>query len=362
MRTHLLKTLWRKFASQSLREAAAAACYWGRLWANYALMRSTFVSWVRRVGAWPRSLILEGTNICNARCAFCAYPQMKRPKTVMSLKVFRDAVDQYLSLGYGEINLTPIAGEPLLDPRLFERLDDLSSRPEVRQFYFYTNLIALNERSTDRLTNYDARFSMLCSLGGLDRPAYRSVMGVDKFEEVAANIRRLLDAKKLKKSRVGVQINLRVSASRMNGPFWDYLRRMRDDGLMRLEAMDRFDNWGGKIAQEQVREAGLIPQTLAPRQGPCRLLFTGPFILADGRVNACACRDLEASLIVGDLKAESLRDILRGPKLEQLVIQHERGRFPDVCRTCTYYQSIYFPVKHKLLRRALRLLIGGFPR
>ena len=40
----------------------------------------------------PRGLHVEGTNICNAECVFCAYPQMERRKQTMSMEDFRRVV------------------------------------------------------------------------------------------------------------------------------------------------------------------------------------------------------------------------------------------------------------------------------
>jgi radical SAM protein with 4Fe4S-binding SPASM domain len=75
--------------------------------------------------------------------------------------------------------------------------------------------------------------------------------------------------------------------------------------------------------------------------GPCRRLLTGPVILADGRVNACCCRDVEATLIIGDIKEKSLGDILAGPELKGLLARHENNDFPEICKTCTKYQSVW---------------------
>ena len=36
----------------------------------------------------PRGLHVEGTNVCNAECVFCAYPQMERKKRVMPMDDF----------------------------------------------------------------------------------------------------------------------------------------------------------------------------------------------------------------------------------------------------------------------------------
>ena len=66
-----------------------------------------------------------------------------------------------------------------------------------------------------------------------------------------------------------------------------------------------------------------------------------PIILANGKVNACACRDVEAELVIGDLKESTLSEIWAGKGIEEIIQRHEVGDFPDVCRRCTWYISIY---------------------
>jgi radical SAM protein with 4Fe4S-binding SPASM domain len=75
-----------------------------------------------------------------------------------------------------------------------------------------------------------------------------------------------------------------------------------------------------------------------------------PIILANGKVNACACRDVEAELIIGDLKESTLSEIWAGPGIEEIIQHQECGDFPDVCQRCTWYTSIY-----NLRKRNLRI-------
>ncbi len=73
-----------------------------------------------------------------------------------------------------------------------------------------------------------------------------------------------------------------------------------------------------------------------------------PVVLADGRVNACACRDVEAELVVGDLARQSLRQVIDGPEIARLRERHREGDFPEVCRRCTYYVSVYNPLASRI--------------
>lgn len=332
----MIRGLYRSLVPASWREKVSKLREQGRLLLNYALLRAWTRARVR-----PNTLVIEGTNICNARCAFCAYPQMKRPKATMSMELFRSAVDQYLELGGTDVDLTPIAGDPLVDKHLLERLDYLDAHPRRPRFHFYTNAILLTPEKRERLLGYDERFRLFCSLSAFDQESFRQVMGVDKFDEVAANLRALVEEKARRGSSIGLHVWARPARGGAAGELWDDLRRMRDQGVVTLEVISRFDNWGGLVSAEELERSGRPPIPAPAHHGPCLRLLTGPVVLADGRVAACCCRDLEASLIIGDLKTRSLRDILSGPELKGYLARQAQGDFPEACRACTRYESVY---------------------
>jgi MoaA/NifB/PqqE/SkfB family radical SAM enzyme len=332
---------------------------WGGVLLNYSMMRSSIANLFGAVPARPLELYIEGTNICNARCVFCAYPQMERPKVNMTMDVFQSAVDQHLAMGCKEVNLTPIVGDPFVDRFLFKRLDYLASKPEIQGYQFFSNAILMKPEFIERLVKYDERLFVLCSFGGFDRQTYYTIMGVDKFQKAVDAIRGLIEAKIKTDSKIRVQVNLRTPHGNPQGEFWDYLQRMRDRGVITIGSVDDFDNWGGDITDEVLRGAGLVPKPPPVHYGPCHRLITSPVVLADGRVNACNCRDVEATLIIGDLKKESLKDILSGPKLREYLLMHERGEFPDICKVCTRYDSIYPKWMQGPLWRVFHRLIGG---
>lgn len=355
----MLRALYRRVVPVAARERVAYAREWGITLLNYALMRSSLANSFGPVAAKPHALFIEGTNICNARCVFCAYPEMERPKVTMTMETFKKAVDQYLALGSTEVDLTPIVGDPFVDKHLFERLDYLASRPEVTRYHFYTNAILMKPELLERLLSYGERFCIFCSFGGFDRATYAQVMGVDKLDEAVTNIRALIEKKAASGSKTRVQVNLRVPKGNEKGEFWEYLRRRHAEGVIHMDGVDDYDNWGGKVLDSELREAGLIPKPPPVHKGPCHRLVTGPVVLADGRVNACCCRDVEATLIIGDLKKESLGEVLSGAPLKDLLARHERGDFPDICKVCTRYEPIYPSWMTGSAWPLWRLLLGG---
>jgi len=356
------KFFWRAALPEPARARVSKAREWGRVLLNYALMRSMLANRLHPFGAWPNALFIEVTNICNARCVFCAYGQTTRAKAVMPMELFRDAVTQFLDAARGpvEIDLTPIVGEPFVDGHLFERLDFLNAQPRVRRFHFYTNAILMKPEYAQRLASYGERLWIFCSLGGFDPRTYLNIMGVDKFHEAAANIKHLAETKQRLASKLHLQINIRAPRGNAKGELWDHLCRLRDAGIVLIDANEDFDNWGGKITAEDLKKAGLTPKEVRARRGPCHRLITGPAVLADGRVNACTCRDCEATLIIGDLRQERLADILSGPKLKDLLARHERGDFPGVCVKCTWYDSLYPGWMRSRGWRVFQGLFGGY--
>ena len=267
-----LKALARLLLGPRLTGWAGTRWVWSKTLANYLLMR-----WVParllRVRAWPHSLYLEGTNICNAACVFCAYPQMIRPKTVMTLELFRSVVDQYLAMGGDEVDLTPIVGDPFADGKLFERLDAVAARPKVRRFHFFTNAIGMRPELGEKLLGYGARLTVYISFGGFDRETYRKVFGADKFDAVTANVRALIEAKRRTGAALAIQINLRTPKGNNSGEFWEYLLEAKRQGLIELTWMGAFDSWAGRIADDTLRQAGLEPRPMRHRDRIKHLVF-----------------------------------------------------------------------------------------
>jgi hypothetical protein len=65
--------------------------------------------------------------------------------------------------------------------------------------------------------------------------------------------------------------------------------------------------------------------------------------MATGIVNGCACRDVDATLRLGDLNETPLRDVIssRNPRYMALIEQQQKGDFQPICRSCDMYASIY---------------------
>lgn len=289
----------------------------------------------------PRGLHVEGTNTCNAKCVFCAYPQMERRKTSMPMEDFRAVVDEYVQMGGRSVSLTPIVGDPFVDKHMFARLDDLMARDEVRSISFYTNAILMTREKSERLMAYAEKLHVHVSWGGFDAATWNEIMGVSKFEAARDAVLDFIAVKEASGSTIPFTLALRCPQSACHGDLWEQLRDHEARGLVEIADMPDYDSWAGKVSPEALGDVGLKPRTMPYKRGACELLFTKPVVLANGDVNACACRDVEAELVVGNVKETPLAEIWAGEAIDGLIARHEEGDYPDVCRRCTYFVSVY---------------------
>ncbi|MCY3003295.1 MAG: radical SAM protein [Planctomycetota bacterium] len=308
---------------------------------HYRLHRRRIRARLEQLRRVPRGLHVEGTNICNARCVFCAYPQMERRKQTMSMDDFRRVVGQYLEMGGRHVSLTPIVGDPFVDKHMFERLDHLMALEQVSGISFYTNAILMTPEKSERLLDYASKLHVHVSWGGFDAETWNTIMGVEKFEAARDAVLALLELKERTGSKLRFTLALRCPDSNRKGELHEKLEAYRKRGLVEIAPMGDYDSWAGKVRPEELEKVGLVPREMPYKRGACELLFTKPVVLADGRVNACACRDVEAELIVGNVNEEPLGQIWAGARITELIERHERGDYPEVCQRCTYFVSVY---------------------
>jgi|GEM_PF-597114 MoaA/NifB/PqqE/SkfB family radical SAM enzyme len=325
---------------------------------NYFFNKKSVLREVEANTPLPRSLYFEGTNVCNADCVFCPYTRMKRPKTTMTMDFFKDIVDQYVSMGGVSIGFTPIVGDPLADKFLLDRIDYLDSIDNIKYISFYTNAIALKPEKIDKLVDFkNTTINLSISFGGHDQKTFHKIMGVDKFRLVKKHILYFLDVlEERAHDKLNIKFDFRFPDNSKNDSFAVRVKECIDKGLVRMDSVEgNFDTFGGLMTQEDLDRAdlGLTMDYGYPKFGPCEIPFTKPLVLADGRLNACAERDLETDLTVGDLKVEKLRDLLYGSRMQEFVKSFYRSdSLPEVCKQCSVYSSIYF-LKAKVWKKDL---------
>lgn len=161
----------------------------------------------------------ELSNICNARCVFCPYPDMLRTdKKFMHMQ--RETLEKVKKVLQTQKNMmvsfTPTTGDTLLHPEWDKYMGEILALKAINRATMFTNAIELESEAQQRLidvlnSDIAGKMSQLYfSVGGYDAQTYKALYQVDRFDKVVGNIRELLNRLKSENSCVGIHIHIKL--------------------------------------------------------------------------------------------------------------------------------------------------------
>jgi MoaA/NifB/PqqE/SkfB family radical SAM enzyme len=299
----------------------------------------------------PKTFLhIEPSNICNLKCRFCAYRKAKNKKAIMSNELFFNIVNKATDFGFEHLGLTPVTGEVFVDKNFIEKLEFLENHRKVKKYFFFTNFVLANQDIIDWLINSKKLYKFFISLYGHDKESFFNITGSNEisYNKLISNLNYLL--KRCKDIKFKLEFGLRTSRS------FESLENCKSDLCQILNAIQKiskkkimisksFNTWGGYITQEDVKDLDMIinDASYIYKRGACSLLIYKNEVLVDGRVNACACRDVNATMSIGDLKTQSFEEIysIKNKKYINLIKNQQKGFYSQICKECDFYRSIY---------------------
>jgi uncharacterized Fe-S cluster-containing radical SAM superfamily protein len=294
------------------------------------------------------AICIETSSLCNLDCRFCAYGKKQSPKVTMKQELFESCVEQAVDMGYRRIDLTPCTGDVFMDRGLFRKLHFLDAHPKIEDYGFCTNFTVPDRDDIRHLMRLEKLGAFGISVYGCDPATFKAItLSTDKvFRRLVDNLEFLLRHDDWHKLKLAFSIHpARRSLRGVRTEMTRLIDRFARAGVPVKFHKGVYNNWGGYIGQDDV--SGLAMQVVPPaaiyKNGACVRLMTAVQILATGIVNGCACRDVNATLRLGDIKETPLRDIIssRNPTYMSLIDAQQRGDFQPVCRSCDLYSSIY---------------------
>ncbi len=292
-------------------------------------------------------LFVETSSLCNLKCKFCAYEKKTSPRVNMERDLFADCIDQAVELGYTRFHMTPCTGDVFMDKGLFEKLVLMDADPRVDAYEFFTNFTIPSEDDIERLFLVQKLRSLRISVYGHDLDSFVAITkSTEKvYRRFVANLEALYE--RAPRARFAYSLGLRTTGrGRIHGSsdVQRLLQRFEKRGV-RVDRKHVYNNWGGMITDADVEGLDIdVSDTRSTyKRGACTLLFTGVQVMATGVVNGCACRDVNATLRIGDLHQDRLADILSfdNPEYVALIREQEAGEFRPICQGCDFYKSIY---------------------
>lgn len=287
---------------------------------------------------------LEVSNACNANCSFCAYRFMERKLKITKTEDIKKIIDEYSLNGGGDVNFTPVVGDPLVDKNLLEKIKYCRSKANIRHVWMYTNGLYLNRFDPKEfILSGITRLSISTYFGDEDK--YFKYYGSKNYRQMIENIKTISKMNNNLGKPVKIQLHLRVelptSLWKDNKDFIDIKKLVGDNNITYL---DTYESWSGQIKISDIPTGSKMSDANvnlnAKSKSPCFEMYRRVQVLSNGDVGVCVCRDVEGEINIGDINKESLKKIWRGDKLENYRNKWLKGQLPDVCISCDRYMPV----------------------
>ena len=292
-----------------------------RAW-NRARLLASYLRGSARVRGLPVEYIVETTAKCNLYCPMCPRETHKQPKEDMTDEVFTRLVNE--SGESAEHMMLIGLGEPLLDPKIFDRIE-YCERHRVSTL-LSTNGTLLDDAAIERLLASPLAHITL-SFDGSTKESFEFYRKGARFEKVRDNFVRFARRKHELRAPVQVVVQM-VRMERNAGEVDDFLRF-----------------WNTVPGVDQVRIKEDETNVLQPEAGheasdwkhPCHYLWRGPvYVKHNGDVYPCCQSYMLDGERIGNIGEQSLEEIWNAAPMQHLRRMHTSGRAGevDMCSRC----------------------------
>ena len=302
-------------------------------------------------------MFFDVASTCNAKCVFCVYRKIESVENyrhgVMDFDVFKKAIDQFIDMGGSDIGLTPIIGDPLLDPGLMEKIKYAKKTGKIKKIYFYSNGILLHKNDNYKKLIDSGVTSIEISTQGCNREFFEKVYGVPLYDQFIAGINYLLDYNKQKGEPVSISINFRPAqkpSEVLNS--LDFTNKIKPflSGKVGYTFMIDYDNWGDSVGKNDLIGVMKLKRKPLVKKIPCSRIFDA-IVLFDGSVRLCAARINKTQfddMVIGNINNDNLKNIFFSDKAVEIRRKFIESRHSSACAGC----SLYVPASKMRLRDA----------
>jgi len=243
---------------------------------------------------------IELTNRCNMRCSMCPLNTLKRPFADMSWDLVEKVASEFRRHGM-KVRWLHEMGEPLLYPQLAEAIELFPGCS------LSTNCKALDAEMAEKILGTSLRRIRLCP-DTIHEEIYPLIRRGGDFGQTISNIRHFLEISRGHDIRVEIQKMVSKPTA--------------GESIAEFEEFFRIGDYPHAKIIEKTCE-GIDTTDATELHEQFYGCFQGhPFrwfiVLADGRVTHC-CYDSDGLQIIGDLRTQTIEEILNGPRITALM-------------------------------------------
>ena len=291
---------------------------------------------------FPKYIIIETVNTCNARCIMCPI-DFSKPAELMSDNLF-DKIVAEISKNKDHVEkiMLYLDGEPLLDNKLPEKIRKLKSAG-IKTVNISTNASLLDDKKGLKLLEAGID-EVFISIDSLNKDVFEEIrVGLD-FNIVYKNTIDFIRLRDQVNSNSIIRI-LTVVQEKNHTEVFDWAKHWepflsKNDQITANQA----HNWG---SQTDVMQYDADPD---PNDTPCQSLWGSFVIHQDGVVNLC-CIDTHRTITIGNVKFQDISEIWQNSKeLNRAREQHLAGQREKIgiCDGCTTWKE-YNKLVHNVI-------------
>lgn len=273
------------------------------------------------------NVIIETTNICNARCVMCPHTVMKRSQMIMDDTIFY-AIIQHLK----DDDIKPLAfilngfGEPFIDKKILERANYLKNNFPLSVVKLYSNFALVSQEIIQKVLNSSLN-EINISFNGYSKENYEKVMGL-KYNKTLSNIEFLLAERKRCNSKLKIRISMALVSDNDQ-----YVKSFIDKWKITVDSVsvNKIHSYG-----HAVQDCSCINKINYNKLTyPCKYLWNTLVVGVSGDIFLC-CLDYDGEYQMGNIKDSGILDIFYSEKYENIRRAHLQNKIKNlkICSDC----------------------------
>lgn len=288
------------------------------------LAKRIFINELAECEKFPKYIMIEPVDICNARCIMCnAGKHMKKDGgNVMTMDLFENIVMQIQPyVEWIEMVTLVGRGESLLDKTLELKVKKLREIG-IKRIQLSTNAALLNAGRTTGLFENGLN-DLRVSIDSIRKDAFEKIRRGLVFEKVIENTEKAIQIRNERFPDVPIRIRaVELPENRDERDEWLKFWNQRLSGIDVAQFMPY-----------SAKEAGEVDDITAVY--PCISVFSTLVIRSLGQVNLC-CADLLGEVELGNFKEASIAEIWQGEKFRSIRKMHLKGKRNKIalCQGC----------------------------
>jgi len=277
---------------------------------------------------------LETASACNQKCYFCPVSVAPREDEEMPLELFESIVAQ---LAPFRSTIDAIFLQNYNEPTIDRRFTDLVARLFEAQFpvSVLSNGTGLTPGKVDALMKAGTLRYLCINLSTLDSDRYVEDRGANHLKPVLRNLEYMRDKRVAEEMRIVVL----GKGDAVHEQDFQEIRARFDGSRFQVQSYVTNDRAGW------LPPVGLHVPAKRGRLAGCDLVGSRPLqhlhITAAGRCVLC-CQDYDENYVVGDLKTQSLQEVLQGDELARMrrwAYGVDDAPEDFICRTCVWART-----------------------